>query len=94
MQKSNYGCRPVPQNGDGGAPRARGNGEDGVALETGCFRNQRPLSDSFTVMAGHDARVINNMTWHKARWLYSATLEAWQAIARMFANTNFTERSV
>jgi hypothetical protein len=49
MQKSNYGCRPVPPNGDGGAPRARGNGEDGVALETGCFRNQRMLADSFTV---------------------------------------------
>jgi hypothetical protein len=44
--------------------------------------------------AGHDARVVNNKTWHKARWLYSATLEAWQAIARMFASTNFTETSV
>jgi hypothetical protein len=38
--------------------------------------------------------LTNNQTWHKARWLYSATLEAWQAIARMFGSTNFTETSV
>lgn len=71
---------------------AAGGGANSCSLETGCLGINEHSQTAST--AELDARVINNKTWHKARWLYSATLEAWQAIAQMFANTNFAETSV
>ncbi len=36
---------------------AAGGGANSCSLETGCFRNQRTLSDSFVVMAGLDPAI-------------------------------------